>query len=385
MRSDNVGFAVVTTGYLAVTTGEALLAPLYPQLGPDLGLGGGAAGLVFGVLAASIAVGSLAGGFLLARRGARPALVLGLVLVAAGCVGSALADSAAAFVPAQVVIGLGSGLFFASGLRSAAVLAGERRRGLALAIFGVAFSGGLAVAGGLAALGTLWGWRSSFLATAGLAVATAAGAAAFARVPAPPPSRQAGRPRLGLRASLSLPLRVGGVTAASQYGTVAFLPLFAVQAWGLSPATAALVLTIARVASVPAKLVSGNASDGVGAIRVARRVGLVLALLGAWWTLVPGAPAAAWAAVAFAALVGALAPLANVLALDSFEERSELLGAFRSAQIGIGAAASAAIGAGVAWIGLRPSLLVAAAFVPATLLSLARQPQPAESAPSIPS
>jgi predicted MFS family arabinose efflux permease len=383
MRSNNVGFAAVTCGYLAATTGESLLAPVFPQLGRDIGVGAGAAGLAFALLAAAIAAGGLAGGVVLARRGPRVGVLLGLLLVAAGAVGSAVSHEPAEFLVAQVALGAGSGVFFASGLRSSALLAGERRRGLAMAVFGVAFSGGLALAGALAALGTVWGWRASFLAAAALAAAAATTLLAVRIPPAPPRPAAATRPRF--RAALAVPLRVGGVGAASQYGTVAFVPLFAVHVWGLSPATAALVLTVSRIASVPAKLVSGNASDGLGAVRIARRLGIALALLGAWWTIMPGAPAAAWAAVAFAALVSGLGPVANVLALESFEEHAELLGAFRSAQIGIGAAASALIGVGASLVGLRVSLIVAAALVPATLAALGRTRQATNATSSMPS
>lgn len=361
----------MTAGYLAATTAESLLAPVFPQAGRDLGMGMGAAGATFAILAAAIAVGGLAGGFLLARVGPRTGLVLGLLLVAGGSLLGAAAGRPVTFVAAQVALGGGSGLFFAPGIRSAALLAGERRRGLAMALFGVAFSGGLALAGALAALGAAWGWRTSFVVTAAIAAVVAI-AVAFVRVPAPPPARPRRGVAIGFRAALATPLRVGGVGAASQYGTVAFVPLFAVHAWGLSPATAALVLTAARIASVPAKLVSGNASDGLGAMRIARRLGILLALLGAWWTIVPGAAAAAWAAVVFAAFVSGLGPVANVLALESFEERAEMLGLFRSAQIGFGAAASALLGAGAAVFGLRASLIVAAVVVPATLVPFRR-------------
>jgi len=381
VRPDNVGFAIVTAGYLAATTAESLLAPVFPQAGRDLGMGTGAAGATFAILAVGIAVGALAGGYVLARSGPRTGLWTSLGLVVAGTALAAAADGPATFVVAQVVLGCGSGLFFASGIRSAALLAGDRRRGLAMALFGVAFSGGLALAGGLAALGTVWGWRTSFVASASLAAA-AAGALALVHLPTQSaPARREAR-RIPLRAALAAPLRVGSVAAVSQYGTVAFVPLFAVHAWDLSPATAALLLTAARIASVPAKLLSGNASDGLGAMRIARRLGILLALLGAWWTIVPGASAAAWAAVVFAAFVSGLAPVANVLALENFEEHAELLGAFRSAQIGFGAAASALLGAGASLFGLRASLIVAAVVVPATLASFRQAGAAAPSTPS---
>jgi len=58
-----------------------------------------------------------------------------------------------------------------------------------------------------------------------------------------------------------------------------------------------------------------------------------------------------------------------VLAFDSFGAEGMLLGAFRSAQIGLGAATSAAIGGASSLVGLRPTLVVAA-LVPLLLVSL---------------
>lgn len=390
MTSNKLGFAVVTGGYLATTTSESLLAPSFPLLAKDLGLGTGFAGGAFAILAAAIAVGGVGGGLVLARFGPRVGTVFGLLLVAAGAAATALAHGSLSLLSAQVVLGGGSGLFFASGLYLAAALVGDRRRGLAIGVFGVAFSGGLALAGALAALGAAWGWRTSFLVAAALASITAAGALLM-RLPVatllPRGAHAAQREKrpIALRTALAAPLRVGGVAAASQYGTVAFLPIFAVQTWGLTPATAALLLTAARIAAVPTKLAFGNAADGSGALRTARRLGVPLVLLGAWWTLAPGPAAAAWAAVLFAALMSGLGPLANVLALEGVGERSELLGVFRSVQIGFGAAASALLGAGAALVGLRAVLVVAAVAVPVLLLLERRGVQEPELTSSMPS
>jgi DHA1 family purine ribonucleoside efflux pump-like MFS transporter len=362
-----LGFAAVTGGYLAVTTAEWVVPPLFPVLAPVLGLGTGTAGLVFAVLGVAIATGGLVGGFALVRVGPRVGIVVGLTLVAAGAVVCATADGLEGLLVGEIVLGLGSGTFFAPGVHSAGALAGERRRGIAIGIYGVAFSAGVALAGLLAALGDTWGWRVSFLATAGIAFA-----AALALVPfrlAAVRRQEGARPPFRLRAAVA-PLAVGGVTAASQYGTVAFLPLYAVHAWGLSPGKAALVITVSRVLSVPAKLLTGNAADREGSLRIARRLGVVLALLGAWWTLAPGPEAAVGGAILFGAVVAALGPVGNVLALDAFAGRGQLLGAFRSAQIGLGAATSAILGAGAAVVGLRPMLVVTSIAIPASLLAL---------------
>jgi predicted MFS family arabinose efflux permease len=372
MRSRRAGFAVVTGGYLAATTAEATLAPAFPLVARELDLGPGFAGIAFGVLAAAIAVGSLVGGVALARLGPRAGLAPGVTLVAAGCGLTALAGGTGGLLAGQVVLGLGSGLFFASGLRSAAVFAGYRRRGRAMGLFGVAFSAGLALGGALAALGDVWGWRTSFVAAAGLAAVSAA-SLVLVRVP-----DEETAPRDGhhdarrLRDAFGVPVAVGGVASASQYGTIGFLALYAVGHWGVSPATAALLLTAGRILSVPAKLVSGSATDSGGALPTARRIALALAVLGACWTLLPGPAFTVWAALLFIASVSALGPLANVLALERLESRAELLGAFRAAQIGLASLTAMLLGAGAELVGLRTTVVVAAVAIPASLLLLGR-------------
>lgn len=340
------------------------------MLAPVLDLGTGTAGLVFAVLGVATAVGGLAGGFTLARLGPRAGAVAGLALVAAGGAACATAGGLGSLLLGEIVLGFGAGAFFAPGVHSAGALAGDRRRGIAIGIYGVAFSGGVALAGLLAALGDVWGWRTSFLVTAGLALAAAA--AILPLRLAPVRRSKDGHAPFRLHVVAAAPLAVGGVAAASQYGTIAFLPLFAVHAWGLSPGAAALVIVVSRILSVPAKLVSGNAADREGSLRIARRLGLALAALGAWWTLAPGPELAVGGAILFGALVAALGPVGNVLALDAFEGHGQLLGGFRSAQVGLGAATSAILGAGAALVGLRSVLVVTAVAIPGALFFLGR-------------
>ena len=369
MARERVGFAAVTGGYLATTTAEWVLPPLFPLLAVELGLGAGGAGAMFAILSGSVAVGGLAGGFAIGRVGPRKGVILSLLLVAAGGLISALSSGRASLALGQAILGFGSGAFFVPGIRTAAQLAGARRRGLAIGIFGVAFSGGVALAGLLAALGEAWGWRGTFVAASVTAIIVAAWCA-LARLPARLPAPEGGT-SFSPGAAVA-PVAVGGAAAAMQYGAIAFLPLFAVGAWDVSPGTAALVITVSRVLSVPAKLLSGNAADREGSVRIARRLGLGLALLGACWTLAPWPALAISAAVVFGAFVAALGPVANVLALDAFEGRTQLLGAFRSAQIGMGAATSALLGLAATVFDLQSALVVAAVAVPMSLLLLGR-------------
>lgn len=353
---------------MAATCADSLLAPIFPVVAKDLGIGLGSAGFAFALLATSIAIGNVVGGFVLTRAGPKTGIVLGLSLASLGAAAAAASRDHATFLAAEVLVGTGSGLYFASGLWSAAGLAGARRRGLAMGFFGIAFSGGLATAALLAAIGSVRGWQVAFVASAALCAATAI-ATLFVRLPARPrPQRGSSS---GWHRALRVPLAVGGVASSSQYGTISFLPTFAVSVWGISASAAAIMLALARVVSIPAKLLAGHRSDRRGALATAGEVGLLLGVAGAAWAMGPTAAVGAIPAVVFAAGVSGLGPVSNVLALEAFGQRGTMIGLFRSLQIALGAAMSALIGVCAAVFGLQPTLVVAATM-PILLAPLAR-------------
>ena len=358
-----LAFAAVSLSYLCVTVGESILAPVFPAAAEDLDLDLRAAGAAFSLLTISIAAGNVAGGYVLARRGPKVGVLASLALTGPGSLLAAAAPGTGVFLGAQVLLGLGAGVFFAPAINAVGGIGGARRRGLAMGLFGIAFSGGLTAAALLAALGARVGWRTPFAVGALLAV-VAAVAVATAAVPGRRPPPPGGRRRL--RDAIGVPAVVGSAAAVSQYGTIAFLPTFAVVVWGLPVGRAALLLALARVLSVPAKLLAGHAADRLGPLPTVRLLGAVLGVTGVLWTLLPERAWAVAPAVVFAATVSAVFPVANLLAYDSFGSRGPLLGTYRSVQMGVGAVASAAIGAAASTVGLRPTLACTVA-VPATL------------------
>jgi predicted MFS family arabinose efflux permease len=361
-----------------VTAGEALLSPAYPLLVRRLGLDVGTAGLAAGVLNVSIAVGAILGGFFLSHYGSQKGVLLGLTLSAAGGFLTAGSGTLDVLLVGQAIGGFGSGMFFASGLSAIGVIGGNARRGLAIAVFSLAFTTGVALAPTLVALAGAERWRIPFAVAASFSVVAAVSVSIW-RIPGTAQTAdRAKAPRPPLKV-MGVPLVVGGVAAISQYGTVFFLPLFAVTAWGLSPAAAAFLLVIARILSLPVKLLAGNASDNGGALRVAKRHSAIATLLGLWWTFAPGPELASWAAVLYVPILSTLGPLGNVLAYDEFGDRGSMLGIVRAGQIGLGAATASAIGLGAARVGLRPVLIVAVMLPAAVLLlspdSLRSEPQ----------
>lgn len=364
-------FALVCFAYLGVTVGEQALSPVMPLASVDLGFGERRAGLAFGLLAAAIAVGNLIGGAVLARLGPRLLMSVGLACTAAGGVVSAVAPTFGVLVGGQVLLGLGAGLYFPAGLRAVPLVSGSGRRGFAMGIYGVAFSVGLMLAALLGTVGAFAGWRAAFWVSAGLGAAEAA-ATWFLALEA---ERGPVRFRIPLAAVIGLPTFIGAVGAVCQYGAIPFITIYAVGEWGLTPARAAMVLAVGRAISILAKVAAGASMDRVGPIVSARRTGVLLAATGLAWVLLPGGLVAYAAAALFAGTVSSLFPVANLVAVDRFGSDGPALGAYRSAQIGIGAIAGALIGVVGAAVGLRVTLAVAVAC-PAVLVALRTERRP---------
>ncbi|MGH8927065.1 MAG: MFS transporter, partial [Acidimicrobiia bacterium] len=322
----------------------------------------------FGVLTADIALGNLIGGRLLRFLPLRAVALSSLAVTAAGCAVASQSTAFSQLIGAQILIGLGVGLFFAPGLKATGLAAGSRRRGLAMGIFGVAFSAGLAAAAFLASQVAETDWRSAFMVAAWACIGGFL-VLAFVKLPdspEPPPSRRGFAP-------MRLPVLVGTVGTVSQYGTVGFLALFAVSSWGFSPAEAAVLLAVGRVLSAPGKIAVGTIADRFGSRAALRSVALLLLLSGLGWSWVPASPLATGAAVLFVATVSALFPIANLLAFERFGTQGGMLGTYRSAQIALGSLAAFLIGALAEGYGLRPVLIVSV-FTPLALLGRSSAP-----------
>lgn len=365
-----VAFILVCASYLAVTVGEQLLSPLFPVARDELGLSLGDGGVAFGVLTASIAVANLLGGAMLTRTGPLTAIQASTVATMIGSVVAATADGLGQLVIAQVFMGLGAGLFFPAGLQLITRIAGPSRRGMAMGMYGVAFSVALTVAAVLGALGADRGWRGAFWIGGAIAVVALAVSLGIrqGREPGPHPGP------IDWRAVAGLPTAVGAVGAVCQYGSIPFLTTFAVDRWGMREASAAIVLAAGRVVSIVAKLVAGASADRIGPMKSAQRTSALLIVTGLGWVLLPGGWATYAIAAVFAGTVSSLFPIANLLAVERFGRHGGALGAYRSAQIGIGALAGFLIGTVGERVGLRPVLAIACC-APLVLLWACRTPR----------
>jgi MFS family permease len=219
----------------------------------------------------------------LARRSPAVAFAAGVVVFAAASLACGLAGSFGPLVAGRCVQAVGGALVITAALdllteteendRDAA------RVWAAAGILGAAL--GPAVGG---VLTETVGWEWIFLLQAPLALAPLAALRGFRARPVPSP---AGRPHVG--ANLALLLLSGGLVAA-----LFLLVLLLVDGWGLSPATAGLVVTVMPLAAIAAARLVPRA--GSVALRAATGIVLVagglcaLALLprAGWaWTVAP--------------------------------------------------------------------------------------------------
>jgi MFS family permease len=234
----------------------------------------------------------------LVRRRSRRAFLAGAVVFAAASLACALAASFELLVAARCVQAVGAAFIVVAALDLLSETRGSgpgaARFWVAAGILGAAFGPG---AGGI--LTELLGWRSIFFVQVPLALVPLV---VIRGVAARRPRASAGRPNLSANAALLL--LSGGLVAA-----LFLLVLLLVSGWGLSPATAGLVVTVLPLAALAAARVP---SRSIGVImRTASGVVLVaggltaLALLprAGWvWTIAPQFLVGAGIGLALAAL-----------------------------------------------------------------------------------
>ena len=121
----------------------AAITPLLPHLARELSLGKNGAGVLTGAYAAGTLVGSLPAGWVIARAGVRPAMLLGLTLMSAAGLSFAFARDIAVLDAARFLQGVGGACCWATGMAWLAAAAPRERRGqvigsaIGVAVFGV--------------------------------------------------------------------------------------------------------------------------------------------------------------------------------------------------------------------------------------------------------
>jgi MFS family permease len=150
------------------------IAPLLPTYVERLGITKSEAGVLTGAYAFGTLLASLPSGWIAARRGTRPTLLIGLALLAAASLAFGLGGSFPILVAARFAQGVGGAAAWAAGLAWLVEVTPRERRG---AVIGTALGTGIAgaiggpVLGAVAqALGPQWVFPAVGVAAAGLGV-----------------------------------------------------------------------------------------------------------------------------------------------------------------------------------------------------------------------
>ncbi|MDF5754698.1 MFS transporter [Spongiactinospora sp. TRM90649] len=291
--------AVLAFGAFAVGTDGFVVAGLLPPIAASLHVSVAAAGQLVTVFSIAYAVLAPILAILTASWSRRTVLIVALAVFAIGNAITALAPGYGLVLASRAVAAAGAALFTATASATAAALAGESRRGGAIAIVMFGLTSSLILG---APLGTIVGgaldWRATMWFVTGLAL-LAAPAIAF-RLPA------AGRASgAGMRAFLA-PLGSRSVVTVLLGTVVAFtgiyIPytyiseIFAPAASG--PTALAALLLVFGLAGTAGNLTAGRLSDRRGPRRVILVVTPVLAAVFALMPLGRAGTAAAVIAVA---------------------------------------------------------------------------------------
>lgn len=337
-------FAVTFSGLLAV----GAVLPVLPQYvhGP-LDAGNVAVGVVIGSYAATGLLLRPFAGRLADRRGRRPTVVGGGILVAAAGFLYLLPLGVPGLVLARLALGAGEGTVFTAGSAWIVDLAPPGRRGRVIGLYGLAVWGGLSI-GPL--LGELLLHASGYtLVWLFAGTVPLLGAAAATRLPEPfrPPGRvdverQPLIAREAIRPGAALAL------AAIGYATVAAFVVLHLQARGIGHG--ATVFGAFATMVVLTRLVGGDLPDRIGPTRVATGAACVEAVGLATIGVADSLPLALAGALAMGAAFSLLYPSLSLVVVERIPDtrRGAALGtftAFFDAGVGFGAPLAGAVAA----------------------------------------
>jgi MFS family permease len=274
-------FLLVAAVVLVDTMFFAAVAPLLPHYSDELDLSKTAAGVLTAAYPAGTFAGSLPGGWLAARFGVKPTLLLGLSMLAVTSLVFAFADGIVLLDGARFVQGIGGAFMWAAGMAWLVCASPPARRGeligsaLAAAIVGVLFG---PVLGGAA---TVVGDEVVFSGVSLVAV----GLACWAwTIPAAPPEPSAGL--RGLRRAFGRGDVLAGfwlfALPAVFAGALEVLVPLRLDALGASGAAVGAIFLVAAAIEAAISPLSGRLSDRRGRfapIRIGLAGAVVMAVL----------------------------------------------------------------------------------------------------------
>jgi MFS family permease len=285
---------LVALGHCGTHWIAAVLLTVMPFVATDLGLNYTQVGFLLSVFFVSSAAANLPSGIVVDVTGRRVLFqAVALIIGTAGLAGFAVAETPVALAAAIAVIGATNMLWHPAAI-SYLSLVYPARRGYALAIH--ALGANLGDAAGPFAAGAMLaalGWKTTALFNA-IPVLLAAGVIfvllkrSHASSPAPHVDaggvRQylAGMAKLLKRRAIWLLALLAGFRSMTQYGLLAFLPLYLTHDLKVSPFWMGLTLAVLQLGGIVASPLAGAFSDRIG------RRPVVLAGLGATTAIIAG-------------------------------------------------------------------------------------------------
>ncbi|MBA7694636.1 Multidrug resistance protein MdtG [subsurface metagenome] len=262
----------------------ALPVPLLPFIRDDFTLDYTQAGLVVSVFNLSYGIGQLPAGWLADRIGPRILITIGICGVALVGFLVGLSQTYIMLIVLLALMGVVGGGYHPSAAPMISASVEPRNRGRALGFHLIGGSGSFFLAPLIAAaIATIWGWRGSFI---GLAVPTMIFGIIFYvllgrrakmsktqqtttrhhdETPSPP----------GYLRRLVIFIILTTFTGAVTFSTIAFIPLFMVDHFGVGEGTAAAFISIIYSAGLWASPLGGYLSDRLGRVPVTLAVCLI--------------------------------------------------------------------------------------------------------------
>ncbi len=255
----------------------ALPVPLLPFIRNDFALDYTQAGLVISVFNLSYGISQLPAGWLADRIGPRIMLTIGICGVALAGLLVGLSQTYIMMVALLALMGVAAGGYHPSAAPMISASVEPKNRGRALGFHMIGGSGSHFLAPLIAAaIATTWGWRGSFI---GLAVPTMIFGIIFyvllgrrakmSKIQQTTTKHHAGTPPPpGYLRRLVIFMILSTFTGAVTFATIAFIPLFMVDHFGVGAGTAAVFISILYSAGLWASPLGGYLSDRLGKVPV---------------------------------------------------------------------------------------------------------------------
>ncbi|MER6289637.1 MFS transporter [Streptomyces sviceus] len=283
---------ILVLGAFALGLDAYVMAGLLPKVAADLHTSESAAGQMVTLFTLCYALAAPVFATALAGRPAKTILTAALLLFTAANALTAVAGSLAVLLVARALAGVGAGVYSPMAAATAASLAGEERRGRALALVmgGMSIGTVIGVPVGVL-LADHVGWRGTLWLITGLgAVAVAGVVLALPRLEATPPPPLRERARILARRPVAAIAGVSLIAGVTSLGLYTYLAPFLTDAGGIDGTLGAMWAW--GLGGVAGSLLIGRIVDRTG--RPYAVVTVVLILLCLSHLLLPVAARSAW-------------------------------------------------------------------------------------------